>query len=81
MSIKIVMILIIIKGAKLSIFYLNNYFILRSNTYSESEDKSDLKKELQDLGVTKIPSSKKGSIPKNTDCKISVLLSSFTYIS
>ena len=22
--------------------YLNNYFILRSNTYSESEDKSDL---------------------------------------
>ena len=32
---------------------------MRSNTYSESEDKSDLKKELQDLGVTKIPSSKK----------------------
>jgi len=81
LSIKIVIILIIIKAAKLSIFYLNNYFILRSNTYSESEDKSDLKKELQDLGVTKIPSSKKGSIPKNTDCKISVLLSSFTYIS
>jgi len=81
LSIKIVIILIIIKVAKLSIFYLNNYFILRSNTYSESEDKSDLKKELQDLGVTKIPSSKKGSIPKNTDCKISVLLSSFTYIS
>ena len=81
MSIKIVIILIIIIAAKLSIFCLNNYFILRSNTYSESEDKSDLKKELQDLGVTKIPSSKKGSIPKNTDCKISVLLSSFTYIS
>jgi len=81
LSIKIVIILIIIKATKLSIFYLNNYFILRSNTYSESEDKSDLKKELQDLGVTKIPSSKKGSIPKNTDCKISVLLSSFTYIS
>jgi len=81
LSIKIVIILIIIKTAKLSIFYLNNYFILRSNTYSESENKSDLKKELQDLGVTKIPSSKKGSIPKNTDCKISVLLSSFTYIS
>jgi len=81
LSIKIVIILIIIKAAKLSIFYLNNYFILHSNTYSESEDKSDLKKELQDLGVTKIPSSKKGSIPKNTDCKISVLLSSFTYIS
>jgi len=81
LSIKIVIILIIIKAAKLSIFYLNNYFILRSNTYSESEDKSDLKKELQDLGVTKIPSSKKGSIPKNTDRKISVLLSSFTYIS
>ena len=59
MSIKIVIILIIIKAAKLSIFYLNNYFILRSNTYSESEDKSDLKKELQDLGVTKIPSSEK----------------------
>ena len=56
---KIVIILIIIKAAKLNIFYLNNYFILRSNTYSESEDKSDLKKELQDLGVTKIPSSKK----------------------
>ena len=32
---------------------------MRSNTYSESEDKSDLKKELQDLGVTKIPSSNK----------------------
>ena len=60
---------------------MNNYFILHSNTYSESEDKSALKKELQDLGVTKIPSSKKGSIPKTTDCKISVLLSSFTYIS
>ena len=30
MSIKIVIILIIIKTAKLSIFYLNNYFILRS---------------------------------------------------
>jgi hypothetical protein len=42
LSIKIVIILIIIKAAKLSIFYLNNYFILRSNTYSESEDKSDL---------------------------------------
>ena len=56
---KIVIILIIIKATKLSIFYLNNYFILRSNTYSESEDKSDLKKELQDLGVTKIPSSNK----------------------
>jgi len=39
---KIVIILIIIKAAKLSIFYLNNYFIFRSNTYSESEDKSDL---------------------------------------
>ena len=39
---KIGIILIIIKVAKLSIFYLNNYFILRSNTYSESEDKSDL---------------------------------------
>lgn len=24
-------------------FYLNNYFILRSKTYSESDDKSDLK--------------------------------------
>ena len=59
MSIKIVIILIIIKVAKLSIFYLNNYFILCSNTYSESEDKSALKKELQDLGVTKIPNSEK----------------------
>ena len=39
---KIVIILIIIKISKLSIFYLNNYFILHSNTYSESEDKSDL---------------------------------------
>ena len=41
-KIKIVIILIIIKDAKPSIFYLNNYFIFRSNTYSESEDKSDL---------------------------------------
>ena len=39
---KIVIVLIIIKAAKLSSFYLNNYFTLRSNTYSESEDKSDL---------------------------------------
>ena len=37
------MILIIIKATKLSIFHLNNYFILRSNTYFESDDKSDLK--------------------------------------
>ena len=36
---KIVIILIIIKDAKASIFYMNHYFILRSNTYSESEDK------------------------------------------
>ena len=30
------------KMPKPSILYLNNYFILRSKTYSESEDKSDL---------------------------------------
>ena len=43
MPIKLVIIFIIIKATKLSIFYLNKYFILRSNTYFESDDKSDLK--------------------------------------
>ena len=43
LSMKIVIILIIIKDAQFGIFYLNNYFILRSKTYSESDDKSDLK--------------------------------------
>ena len=53
----------------------------RTKHQTEYQLHDSLKKGLQDLGVTKIPSSKKGSIPKNTDCKISVLLSSFTYIS
>ena len=64
LSIKIVIILIIIKAAKLSIFYLNNYFILRSNTYSESVDKSDV-----NYSATELPEHlKSGGIPPFSGC-------------